>query len=122
VAGVHPANRKRTAIRRKIEVLSQCGRVVVNIAGSSRSAGAAALSTTRPRVCFWLGRKEELATAAEVSTPTIKRLEAHHGALGGRHQTGTKMRLTLERAGVEFIDENGGGPGVRLRKHQRKKS
>jgi hypothetical protein len=23
---------------------------------------------------------------------------------------------------LEFIDENGGGPGVRLRKHQRKKS
>ena len=27
----------------------------------------------------------------------------------------------LERAGVEFIDENGGGPGLRLRKRQRAK-
>ena len=27
----------------------------------------------------------------------------------------------LEAAGVEFIDENGGGPGVRLRKRQQKK-
>jgi transcriptional regulator with XRE-family HTH domain len=27
----------------------------------------------------------------------------------------------LEGAGIEFIDENGGGPGVRLRKHQRPK-
>ena len=27
----------------------------------------------------------------------------------------------LEVAGIEFIDENGGGPGVRLRKHQRSK-
>ena len=27
----------------------------------------------------------------------------------------------LETAGVEFIDENGGGPGVRLRKRQQKK-
>jgi hypothetical protein len=27
----------------------------------------------------------------------------------------------LELAGVEFIDENGGGAGVRLRKHQRPK-
>jgi hypothetical protein len=27
----------------------------------------------------------------------------------------------LEMAGVEFIDENGGGPGVRLRKRQRPK-
>jgi hypothetical protein len=26
------------------------------------------------------------------------------------------VRRTLEAAGVEFIDENGGGPGVRLRK------
>jgi predicted transcriptional regulator len=28
----------------------------------------------------------------------------------------------LEQAGVVFIDENGGGPGVRLRKRQPKKS
>ena len=28
---------------------------------------------------------------------------------------------TLEMAGIEFIDENGGGPGVRLRKSQRVK-
>ena len=27
----------------------------------------------------------------------------------------------LEAAGVEFIDENGGGPGVRLRKRQQRK-
>jgi hypothetical protein len=32
------------------------------------------------------------------------------------HETGTKIRSALETAGVEFIDENGGGPGVRLRK------
>jgi hypothetical protein len=32
------------------------------------------------------------------------------------------IRRSLEAAGVEFIDENGGGPGVRLRKRQRKKS
>jgi hypothetical protein len=29
------------------------------------------------------------------------------------------IQLALERAGIEFIDENGGGPGVRLRKRQR---
>jgi hypothetical protein len=27
-----------------------------------------------------------------------------------------KVRAALEAAGVEFIAENGGGPGVRLRK------
>jgi len=31
------------------------------------------------------------------------------------------LRKALEAAGVEFIDENGGGPGVRLREWQRKK-
>ena len=31
------------------------------------------------------------------------------------------VRRALEAAGVEFIDENGGGPGVRLRKRQGKK-
>ena len=30
------------------------------------------------------------------------------------------VRRALEAAGVEFIDENGGGPGVRLRKHPQK--
>jgi hypothetical protein len=32
------------------------------------------------------------------------------------------MRRPLEAAGIEFIDDNGGGAGVRLRKRQRKKS
>jgi hypothetical protein len=32
------------------------------------------------------------------------------------------IRSAFELAGVEFIDENGGGPGVRLRKRHQKKS
>jgi hypothetical protein len=32
-----------------------------------------------------------------------------------------KATLASELAGVEFIDENGGGPGVRLRNRQRPK-
>ena len=31
------------------------------------------------------------------------------------------VRRALETAGVEFIDENGGGPGVRLRKSGKEK-
>jgi hypothetical protein len=31
------------------------------------------------------------------------------------------VRRALESAGIEFIDENGGGPGVRLRKRPRAK-
>jgi predicted transcriptional regulator len=60
--------------------------------------------------------QEDLAAAADVSIPTIKRLEAQDGPLGGRSETGHKIRSTLEKAGIEFIDANGGGPGVRLRR------
>jgi len=65
--------------------------------------------------------QEELASAAGISLPTIKRLEAAEGLLGGRETTSQKIRNALEKAGVKFIDENGGGPGVRLRKRQRAK-
>jgi len=43
-------------------------------------------------------------------------LEAEDGLLGGRSDTGEKIHAALQTAGVEFIDENGGGAGVRLRK------
>ena len=65
--------------------------------------------------------QEELATASDVSLPTIKRLEAAEGRLAGRQTTSHKIRAALELAGIEFINENGGGPGVRLRKRQRLK-
>jgi transcriptional regulator with XRE-family HTH domain len=64
--------------------------------------------------------QEQLAAAAAVSIPTIKRLEAQDGPMRGRAETGSKIRAALEVAGVEFIDENGGGSGVRLRmRHQK---
>ena len=59
--------------------------------------------------------QEQLAAAANMSIPTIKRLEANDGPLGGRTDTADKIEEALEKAGIEFIDENGGGPGVRLR-------
>jgi predicted transcriptional regulator len=62
--------------------------------------------------------QDDLAAAAGVSIPTIKRLEAQDGPLGGRNETGKKMISALEIAGIEFLDENGGGTGVRLRKTQ----
>jgi predicted transcriptional regulator len=65
--------------------------------------------------------QEKLASAAEISLPTIKRLEAADGALGGRQTTAQKIKSALEKAGIEFIDANGGGPGVRLRERQRAK-
>ena len=64
--------------------------------------------------------QERLAQAAGLSIATIKRLEAQGGPLGGRNNTGERIAAALEKAGIEFIDENGGGPGVRLRKSPKK--
>ncbi len=58
----------------------------------------------------------DLAKAASVSLETIKRLEAMDGELKVRLDTLTRIKWALERAGVEFIPENGGGAGVRLAK------
>jgi transcriptional regulator with XRE-family HTH domain len=55
----------------------------------------------------------ELATAASVSTNTITRLERGE-SLYPRDRRRHPNRL--EAAGVEFIPENGGGAGVRLRR------
>jgi predicted transcriptional regulator len=64
----------------------------------------------------------DLARHCSVSEPTIARLESADGELGGREDTERKIRLAIEKAGIEFIMENGGGAGVRLRKaHQQGK-
>jgi transcriptional regulator with XRE-family HTH domain len=63
--------------------------------------------------------QEDLAEKAVVSVPTVKRLEAADGMLGGREETGRKLCTALEKAGIEFIDENGGGVGVRLKIRQK---
>jgi transcriptional regulator with XRE-family HTH domain len=66
--------------------------------------------------------QKQLAEAANVSVPTIKRLEAEEGPLGGRSGTGEKIEAALKKGGVEFIDENGGGAGVRLKKPLKKRT
>ncbi len=58
----------------------------------------------------------ELAKAAGVSLETVKRLESMRGTVSAQLSTVTAIRRALEGAGVIFLDENGEGPGVRLRK------
>ncbi len=62
----------------------------------------------------------DLAKRSGISEPTIARLESAEGELGGREDTGGKIKKAIVNAGIEFIDENGGGAGVRLRKRQKK--
>jgi len=58
-----------------------------------------------------------LADEAQVGIVTVRQLE--FGQNQPRRATLIVVRLTLEDAGVEFIDENGGGVGVRLRERRR---
>ncbi len=63
--------------------------------------------------------QQELARRARVGIVTVHQLEA--GLSQPRRATLDVIRHAFETAGIEFIDENGGGPGVRLRKRQQKK-
>ena len=65
--------------------------------------------------------QRDLSHASSVSLPTIKRLESKPGLMAAHESTVTALQKALESAGVEFIDENGGGPGVRLRKRPQPK-
>lgn len=55
-----------------------------------------------------------LASAANVSRNTIVSFEK--GQRVPNPNNLTAIRTALETAGVTFVDENGGGAGVRLRK------
>jgi hypothetical protein len=61
---------------------------------------------------------EDLARHCAVSVTTIRRAELTRSATSLTRVNDYVIRQTLEAAGVEFIDENGGGPGVRLKKSQ----
>ena len=60
----------------------------------------------------------DLAKASKVGVATIRRVEIIEGKIPVTVANEAALRAALESAGVEFIDENGGGPGVRLRKRQ----
>lgn len=55
----------------------------------------------------------DLAREAGVSVDTVSRFERGDELLP---RTVAALQAALEAAGVEFIPENGGGAGVRLRK------
>ena len=58
----------------------------------------------------------DLAAASKVGVATIRRVEVVDGKIPVTLANEAALRRALETAGVEFIDENGGGPGVRLRR------
>jgi transcriptional regulator with XRE-family HTH domain len=61
----------------------------------------------------------DLAKATGLHRNTITNIET--GRYAGDQKSLERLEAVLRKAGVEFIDENGGGPGVRLRKPARDK-
>jgi transcriptional regulator with XRE-family HTH domain len=60
----------------------------------------------------------EVAQAAGISIPTLKRAEAG-SPIKVSDETIENIAKALEKAGVEFIAENGGGSGVRMKKRSK---
>ena len=66
-------------------------------------------------------RAQDLARESSVGVATIRRAELTDDITSMTAANDLAVRRALEAAGVEFIDENGGGPGVRLRKSAKEK-
>ena len=64
---------------------------------------------------------EDLAREAALGLATIRRAEGAESETSMTAANDLAVRRAFEAAGVDFIDENGGGPGVRLRKRHQKK-
>ncbi|MGA2792241.1 MAG: helix-turn-helix transcriptional regulator [Roseiarcus sp.] len=77
-----------------------------NITGRQIAAARTLLGMNQP----------QLAERANISVPTLKRMEASEGPASGLANNVLAVRRALEAAGVIFVEENGDGPGVRLRK------
>ena len=62
----------------------------------------------------------DLAQATGLHRNTITNIEI--GRYAGDPKTLDIIETVLRKAGVEFLEENGGGPGVRLKKSHKKRT
>jgi DNA-binding XRE family transcriptional regulator len=79
---------------------------------SLRCSDMNAIQCKMARVALGWGVRE-LAQIAQVSTQTVARFERGDHL---RDRTVQSLRSAFEQAGIEFIPENGGGPGLRINK------
>ena len=61
----------------------------------------------------------DLAKASKVGVATIRRAEVVEGEVPVTRANEAAIRRALETAGIDFIDDNGGGEGLRFRKSHR---
>jgi transcriptional regulator with XRE-family HTH domain len=62
----------------------------------------------------------DLAEASGLHRNTITNIEV--GRYTGDDKSLKRIEAVLRKAGIEFIEENGGGPGVRLRNRAREQT
>jgi hypothetical protein len=60
--------------------------------------------------------QKDLSEASKISLAAIKRMETVRGPLAAQARSIDAILAAFAAAGVEFIAQNGGGAGVRLRK------
>ena len=95
---------------------------LVKKAGEKRMVNPLASSQIRAARALLRWTVDDLAREAALGRNTILRAEVADGQTSLTAANDLAIRRALEAAGVEFIDEDGGGPGVRLRKQQTKKA
>ena len=77
--------------------------------------GVTAAQLRAARAILKIGQND-LCGRSGVSIATLRRMENAEGQVRASYETVVAVMREHEAAGVEFIPENGGGAGVRLRK------
>ena|ERR1700731_3173717 len=95
---------------------------LVKKAGEKRTVKPLASSQIRAARAVLRWTVDDLAREAALGRNTILRAEAADEQTSLTVANNLAVRRALEAAGVEFIDDDGRGPGVRLRKRQAKKA
>src|ERR1700730_2612700 len=98
------------------------GMGLVKKAGEKRMVNPLASSQIRAARALLRWTADDLARAAALGRNTILRAEVADDQTSLAVTNDLAVRSALKAPGVEFIDENGGGSGVRLRKRQTKKA
>jgi hypothetical protein len=91
--------------------------------GSNVNMSVRPLSSAQIRAARALLRwsAQDLARESALGVNTVRRAEVAEQAIALTAANDLAIRRVFEAAGIEFIDENGGGPGVRLKKKPKKR-
>ena len=86
-------------------------RRVAELSGADQVSGR---QIAAGRVLAGVGQ-EKLAKLASISVTTLRRMESSEGPASGLPNNVRAVRSALEKLGIRFIPENGGGAGVLLK-------